>query len=75
MSLGAYIKREPGAELPLSEQVAYRAFVNALLQRRTTPERAILAAAGRCGLPRSRVLAIVRKANEGIEPEDRTFNG
>lgn len=65
MSLGPWVIREPGDELPLSEQVVYRAFIEALDRpSRATPERAILRAAVRCGVSRRRVLEIVRKVND-----------
>lgn len=68
MSLGPWVIREPGEELPLSEQVVYRAFIECL-DEGATPERAILRAARRCGVARPRALEIVRKVNaEMLEP-------
>ncbi len=74
MSLGPWVKREPGYELPISEQVVYKAFIRSLTEpSRTSPERAILRAAHLTGVSRHRALEIVLKANEGIHPDDRSY--
>lgn len=69
MSLGPWVVREPGDELPISEAVVYRAFIESLDRpSRATPERAVLRAAARCGVSRRRVLEIIRKVNAELEP-------
>lgn len=65
VSLGSTIIREPGDEIDASVAVVYRAFIESLDRpSRTTPERAILRAARRTGVPRERVLQIVRSLND-----------
>lgn len=69
MSLGPTLIREPGMEVDAASRVVYRAFIDALDRpSRTTPERAILRAAQRTGVPRSRVVAIVRELNPEAYP-------
>lgn len=65
MSLGPVVIREPGDEIPASDAVIYRAFINALDRpSRTSPERAMLRAAHRTGVSRRRVWEVVRTLNE-----------
>lgn len=68
MSLGATVIREPGDEVDASVSVVYRAFIDSLDRpSRTTPERAILRASRRTGVPRERVLQIIRSLNADQE--------
>jgi hypothetical protein len=62
MSLGPVIIREPGDEIPASDRVVYQAFIASL--DGTTPERAILRASRRTGVPRRRVLEVIRSVNK-----------
>ncbi len=65
MSLMPVIFRDPGeADITSAERVIYDAFIDALDNpTKTSPERAILRAAGRAGASRRRVLEVVRKVN------------
>ena len=64
MSLPPIIYRDIGDEVPDSKRVIYDAYINALSHpSRTSPERAILRAAERCGVSRQRVLEVVRQVN------------
>jgi len=67
MSLGAWIVREPGDELPVAERLIYKTFVQHLEDpaRPTSTPRAVLRTARSCGVSRQRVLDIIRKANDG----------
>lgn len=68
MSLGPYIKREPGDEVQASEKIIYRVFLDCLSNpSRTSIEHAIVRAAHRLGVPRRRVLDIVRKVNNDVD--------
>ena len=67
MSLGPVIIREPGDEVTASTRIVYRSFIEEL-DRGTSPERAILRTARRTGLPRKRVLAIIRDINKEAMP-------
>jgi hypothetical protein len=65
VSIPPVIFREPDeGDVSTSERVIYDAFIEALEQpSRTSPERAILRASGRCGVTRRRVLEVIRKIN------------
>ncbi len=72
MSLGVFIRREPGDEVQASEAVIYRVFLESLDRpSRTSVEHAILRASRRTGVPRRRVLEIVRKVNGGVDSDFR----
>jgi hypothetical protein len=70
MSLPPVIVRDPGVErTDPSERVIYNAYIESLDRpSRTSPERAILRAAGRCGVSRRRVLDVIRRANPEVYP-------
>jgi hypothetical protein len=60
VSLPPIIFRDIGDEVPASDKIIYRAFVRHLTDNGTSAPRAILRAAADCGVPRSRVIAVVR---------------
>lgn len=67
MSLAPVILRDPGDEVDASARLVYRTYIDALEQpSRTTPERAILRAARRCGVSRRRVLEVIRSINQEV---------
>ena len=69
MSLPPVILRDIGDEIPASDCVIYEAYINALDRpSRATPERAVLRAAKRCGVSRTRVLEVVREINREALP-------
>lgn len=62
MSLPPVIVRDIGEEVPAAERVVYAAFVRHL-ETPTSPAHAILRTARECGIPRQRVIEIVRARN------------
>jgi hypothetical protein len=70
MAIPPVLLRDPGVDtVTSSERIVYDAYIESLDRpSRTSPERAILRAAGRTGVSRRRVLEIVRKVNPEALP-------
>lgn len=65
MSLGPVIIREPGEEIPASDRLIYRAFIEEI-DKGTSPLRAALRTAQRCGVSRRRVAELIRTVNKEV---------
>lgn len=67
MSLGPFIYRDIGEEVPASDRIIYAAFIRHLESGRTPRLfTSVKRAARDCGVPSMRVLEVVRKYNPGM---------